>query len=450
MSQSSGWAATSVKNLLAVRYGKGLAERERRLGPVPVYGSSGIVGYHEEALVNVPVLVIGRKGNVGAVHLSEEPCWPIDTTYFIEVPEGIDPRFLAYQMRTLGMAALDTSTAIPSLRRQDLERQQLRVAPTAEQHRIVAAIEEQFSRLDAGVESLERARRNLRRMQAAVLYAALTGRFVPQDTDDEPAELHLKRAAEIKAHSRNRRHIKQDSLDNNVLPAIPMGWSWATIEDCAERVTVGHVGPMKHQYVPSGIPFLRSQNVRENRFDPEGLLHISPQFDGQLNKSRLSPGDVVIVRSGSVGVACTIPETLGRANCADLVIVKNPLAVESRFLSYYMNSLAKKYVRAGQVGVALTHFNTKSVAALPIPVPPAAEQRRIVESVDRSLSIIATLEQTVLTALARATTARSAVLNDAFSGRLVDQDSTDESAALLLKRIHERNAFGTRGRANRD
>jgi type I restriction enzyme S subunit len=144
------------------------------------------------------------------------------------------------------------------------------------------------------------------------------------------------------------------------LPELPEGWVWATWEQLSPRVTVGFVGPMKHEYVESGIKFLRSQNVRENRFDPEGLKYISRGFHERISKSTLNSGDIVVVRSGSVGVTCVIPEDLGEANCADLVIVKKPLGMIPQFGSFYMNSLAKRRVREGQVGVALIHFNTKS------------------------------------------------------------------------------------------
>ncbi|HUM70726.1 MAG TPA: restriction endonuclease subunit S, partial [Chloroflexota bacterium] len=185
----------------------------------------------------------------------------------------------------------------------------------------------------------------------------------------------------------------------------------------------GHVGPMKDEYIDDGIPFLRGQNVRENRFDPEGLKFISPKFDEQLSKSQLKPGDIVVIRSGSVGVTCVIPETLQHANCSDLVIIQKPPHFVSEYGAYYMNSLAKRLVRAGQVGVALIHFNTKSVAALPIPLPPLAEQKRIVAEVERRLSVVAATEQAITTNLARAERLRQSILHRAFTGQLVPQDS---------------------------
>jgi type I restriction enzyme S subunit len=76
-----------------------------------------------------------------------------------------------------------------------------------------------------------------------------------------------------------------------------------------------------------------------------------------------------------------IPDSLGEANCSDVVVVKKPNCVLPSFLSFYLNSLAASHVQAGAVGVALTHFDTRAVATMPIPVPPLAEQRRIVAKI---------------------------------------------------------------------
>jgi type I restriction enzyme S subunit len=203
----------------------------------------------------------------------------------------------------------------------------------------------------------------------------------------------------------------------------------------ARRVTVGHVGPMKDEYVPHGIPFLRSQNVREDRFDSRGLLFISPSFHERLSKSRLTPGDVVIVRSGNVGTACVVPNALGESNCADLVIVQGPEALDPRYAALYMNSLARARVRAGRVGVALTHFNTQSVAELPVPVPPLEEQRRIVAEAERLMSVVDSLEKVLEDGLTRAATLRVSILAAAFSGKLVRQEPDDKPAGILLERV---------------
>lgn len=136
---------------------------------MPVYGSNGIVGYHSSALIDKPCLIVGRKGAAGAVHKSEIPCWAIDTTYYVIPPENVSLSFLYYLFSSLDFPALDRSTAIPGLNRDDAYAVEIPFPPFPEQERIVNRIEELFSDLDAGVAALERVRAGLKRYKASVL-----------------------------------------------------------------------------------------------------------------------------------------------------------------------------------------------------------------------------------------------------------------------------------------
>ncbi|MFI5269705.1 MAG: restriction endonuclease subunit S, partial [Chloroflexota bacterium] len=173
-----GWVETDLGTVLPLTYGKGLVESARDAsGDVPVYGSSGQVGIHNSALTSRATLVVGRKGSVGAVHYSPVPCWPIDTTYFVEEPPDRELKFFLYLIERLDLGQLDKSTAIPGLSRDDYNKVSIWLPPLPEQQRIVAAIEEQFTRLDAGVAALKRAQAALKRYRAAVLKAAVEGKL---------------------------------------------------------------------------------------------------------------------------------------------------------------------------------------------------------------------------------------------------------------------------------
>jgi type I restriction enzyme, S subunit len=137
-----------------------------------------------------------------------------------------------------------------------------------------------------------------------------------------------------------------------------MGGEWREVmlEDVAEDLTVGHVGPMASEYVDQGIPFLRSQNVEPLRLNDIDLKFISTEFHSRLKKSALSPGDVVIVRTGKPGACAVIPETLPVSNCSDLVIVRCSSELDPRFLAYYVNSVAVHHVNSHLVGAVQQHF----------------------------------------------------------------------------------------------
>ena len=153
-------------------------------------------------------------------------------------------------------------------------------------------------------------------------------------------------------------------------------WPIVKLGDAVAEITVGYVGPMTAEYRPSGVPFLRSQNVRRLRIDTEGLCYIGPEFHSRLAKSRLRAGDVVVVRTGEPGTAAAIPEWLGEANCADLVVIR-PGAVNARYLAYFINSVATGRIAELVVGAVQQHFNVGAARELSLLLPPRAEQDAI-------------------------------------------------------------------------
>lgn len=157
-------------------------------------------------------------------------------------------------------------------------------------------------------------------------------------------------------------------------------WRENILGELCERVTVGHVGKMATQYVPDGVPFLRSQNVNPFVINRKGLLFIGEDFHAKLRKSALSTGDVVVVRTGYPGTASVIPEDLDGANCADLVVITpsddlNPHVLAGLFNSVY----GKQTVKSQLVGSAQQHFNVGSAKAMKVRLPDRVGQDRIAE-----------------------------------------------------------------------
>jgi type I restriction enzyme, S subunit len=154
-------------------------------------------------------------------------------------------------------------------------------------------------------------------------------------------------------------------------------WQEIALQDLAQEITVGFVGPMVSEYVPNGIPFLRSLNVEPYRINCVELMYISESFHQRIKKSALAPGDVVIVRTGKPGTAAVIPDTLPISNCSDLVIVRPGAQLDSRFLAYYINSVAQHHISAYTVGAVQQHFNVGSAKDLKLMLPPLDQQRAI-------------------------------------------------------------------------
>lgn len=156
-------------------------------------------------------------------------------------------------------------------------------------------------------------------------------------------------------------------------------WPVVALESVATEITVGHVGPMAREYIPAGVPFLRSTNIRPYRIDRTDIRYIGADFHRRLKKSELRPGDVVVVRTGAPGTAAVVPPSLPEANCADLVIIRPSNRIDGRFLVYLLNSVSHRHVQAQLVGAVQQHFNIGSARKLPLPLPPIAEQSAIAD-----------------------------------------------------------------------
>lgn len=158
-----------------------------------------------------------------------------------------------------------------------------------------------------------------------------------------------------------------------------MNFESIKLGDVVEEITVGHVGPMASEYVASGIPFLRSQNVLPFSITTNDIRYIAPNFHARLKKSSLRPGDVVIVRTGKPGTCAVIPDWLEEANCSDLVIVRCGKRVHPRYVAYWVNSLAAHHISGHIVGAVQQHFNVGAARQMPILLPEFDDQLRVLE-----------------------------------------------------------------------
>jgi type I restriction enzyme S subunit len=135
---------------------------------------------------------------------------------------------------------------------------------------------------------------------------------------------------------------------------------------------------MVDEYVPEGIPFLRSQNIKPFQIDLEGVKFISEDFNRRLKKSALRPGDLTVIRTGYPGTAAVVPDSLTEANCADLVVITPGPAADPFFLAALFNSTWGLSAVGGRlVGSAQQHFNVAAARSLEVLLPPLRTQSKI-------------------------------------------------------------------------
>lgn len=158
----------------------------------------------------------------------------------------------------------------------------------------------------------------------------------------------------------------------------PTAYEFKPLGDEIEAATVGHVGPMAERYVETGIPFLRSQNIKPNAVSFTDVKFIDEKFHGELKKSSLKAGDVAVVRTGYPGTAAVVTAEMLPMNCADLVIITPGKKVDSRYLASLLNSnFGKALVTGNTVGAAQQHFNVTTAKQIKMPLPPLNVQQKI-------------------------------------------------------------------------
>ncbi len=133
---TNGWQQCTIGDICTFNYGSGLPERDRLGGSIPVYGSNGIVGFHNKALVHEPGIILGRKGTLGKLFISQNPFYPIDTTFYITSGKNYDLRFFYYLLQTLNLEKRNTDSAVPGLNRELAYRILISLPPLPIQKRI--------------------------------------------------------------------------------------------------------------------------------------------------------------------------------------------------------------------------------------------------------------------------------------------------------------------------
>lgn len=337
------------------------------------------------------------------------------------------PEFLIVAINFLGtrkqIEDLQTGTTRKRISRGNLANVSIPLPPLPEQKRIVAKIEELFSELEAGEESLRLARRQLGVYRQTLLKQAFEGKLTAKWRTQNP-----------------------DKLEN---------WSWLPLDAVAE-VTGGLTKNAKRDSLRTRIRYLRVANVYANELRLEEIKEIGVTPE-EAKKVRLVKGDLLIVEgNGSLDqigrVAlwnasisnCGHQNHLIRARCRAMV---HPAFVLMFLLSPRGRDLIEKQAASTS---GLHTLSVSKVQRLPVPLCSLPEQQEIVRLLDEQFEIIAQNEREIDAALQKSQALRQSILKKAFTGRLVPQDPSDESASELLARIRaERTASPIAARRTR-
>ena len=334
--------------------------------------------------------------------------------------------------------------------------------PLPEQRRIVAKLEELFSKLDAGVAAVRRTQALLKRYRQSVLHAAVTGELTRawREAHSAPTETGAALLERIRAERRAQwgaaqvakrggqlplgdgwksKYVEPEAVDTEGLPELPEGWVWGSLDECLIQLRNGISTKPSES---SGLRILRISAVRALQVKIEDVRYLTGT-DEDYGDFLLKTGDLLFTRYNGnpdfVGVCGRVPDLPETTVYPDKLIRGRVVIDMSSFLQTVLNTGAsREYIRvrikttAGQAGIA-----GSDLKSVPVPLPPLAEQVEIVAGVERRLTVLDALSHTLTDELKRAERLRQSILHRAFTGRLVPQDATDEPAAALLARLRE-------------
>ena len=391
-------------------------------------------------------ILIGRYGaSIGKIFWAKNGAYNVAIVRFIWPEEAFTPTFAFMVLKSKYLQdplAKATRSAQAGFNKRDLATINFPLPPLAEQHRIVAKVDELMAlcdRLEAARAEREATRDRLatasldclntpdpdpttfqhdvafalnnltplttrpdqiKALRQTILNLAARGKLVPQDPNDEPASELLKRISAEKARLVKAGEIKKVKPQLLILPDVPfnppVGWTWSTVgEICSKTGSGSTPRGGKNTYREKGIVFLRSQNIYDDGLRLHDVAYIDETTHAKMLGTVVRPADLLLnITGGSIGRCCRVPDDFDEANVSQHVaiirIAINGLQdfVHALILSPYFQS----FIFEEQTGAGRGGLPKNKMDRIPIALPPLPEQHRIVDKVDELMALCDRLE----------------------------------------------------------
>ena len=460
----SGWLWTNIGNVTASCSG-GTPSRSRSefySGSIP-WAKSGELGdgyvtktseaITQEALdsSSAKLLPIGNVcialygATVGRVGILAIEACTNQAVCSLFPPDGLDRLFLFWYLRAIRPQLIGQSQggAQPNISNGLVRQTLLPLPPLAEQHRIVAKVDELMALLDeleqarderdahrtafrdSALSALQNAEdseaveaawsriatnladcitdpADIAPLRQTILQLAVRGRLVPQDPNDEPASELLKAIEEEKAELVLGKKIQKPKplppVTQDIEPfSLPEGWSWTRMDWLHSKLGAGST-PLggKNVYTDDGVPFLRSQNVRNDGLYLDNVARIPAEIHEKMSYTHVQEGDVLLnITGASIARSCVVHDVFDAANVSQHVaIVRQIQKKTNRWVHLFLISpLGYESIMSVQVGVSREGLSMRRLREFLVPLPPIAEQLRIAVKVDELMAVCDELEQ---------------------------------------------------------
>ena len=385
------WIETTVGEYCPFIYGKALPQSKRISGNIPVYGSNGIVDFHNSSCVNTAGVIIGRKGSVGAIHLSEKPFWVIDTAFYIVNDDLEELKFTYYLLKTLGLSEMNSDSAVPGLNRENAHSLKIKI-PKDKFHR--CEIGKRLSIFDQKIQLNTQINQTLEKI-AQALFKSWFVDFDPvrakvQALSDglslEQAELAAMQAIsgktpeELTALSQTQPERYTELVETaKAFPCemvevdgveVPKGWEQTTLSEICEMQN-GYAFKSS-EWTDAGIPVIKIGSIQSKILTVEGNGFVSEDNLSLRSNFALNGGDIVIGLTGAyVGKVGRMPANKkAMLNQRVAKFLAKRINESETFYSFiYMNMIQedfKNFVDFTAQGSAQPNISTRDILKYPL------------------------------------------------------------------------------------
>lgn len=330
-----------------------ISKKDRKQGPYPYYGATGIVDYIDGYIFDEELVLVGEDGAKwksmdNTAFTIKGKTWVNNHAHVLRPNnEIVLNQFLIYYLRFKDLSEFVKGITVPKLNQTNLKLIPIPVPSLQEQEKIV-------ERLDSISQPLKIYKKNKSKISTFF------------EINKESYLLHI-----------FKRMIAQNE------------WDMKNLQDL-NKVVVGYVGPISSAYTHdgSGIPLLSTKNISFDGLSLKKETKVLESFHNKNNKSQLNPGDIIVARHGNSGQSAVIPDTLTKSHALNVIIIKKSRYINPKYLNYLLNSGILIEINKSKAGSVQQIINTKIIRDLRIPLPPIGDQNILVDKIEKFLNVL--------------------------------------------------------------
>ena len=388
-----GWSWARLRDICMMSAGKSKStvqiKSEPFEGSYPCFGGNGVRGYVDEYNQDGIFSIVGRQGALcGNINIAIGKFYATEHAVVTTLFDGIDFKWSNYILEALRLNNYATGAAQPGLSVANILNVFVPVPPTQEQDRIGNSVYESLKIVEALEQEKIDLQKNIITAKTKILDLAICGKLVPQDPNDEPASVLLERIRAEKEELIKHGKIKRDKKESVIFKGddnsyygihLPDSWNWASLREIALSISDGSHNPPPNN--GSGIPLLSAANINDNSILMNEISRWITNEEWKIENQRtnIEVGDVLLTIVGSIGRSAVVQNNNHFALQRSVAVIK-PCLINPLYLMHIVQSpQIQKWLTDNSKGTAQKGIYLNALSLMIIPIPPLAEQARIVE-----------------------------------------------------------------------